>query len=324
MLSIGPYRMLSQCSDRDGTFVILAIDHRGNLLADLEKTLKRPATYADVVAFKTSVIRHLGDAASAILLDPDYGLPALTAGAIPGNVGLLAPLEVTDYTIHPSRRALQFIPDWSVARLRQAGFSAAKLLIYFNPAASNVQQQTDIVDSVVEQCRQQGVPLFLEPVTYSPDPERPWSGPERRQAIIETARHFTQRGVDVLKLEFPADMDQEKDWESALAELNAVCTVPWTLLSAGVPFETFLKQAALACVAGASGVIAGRALWSEALLLQGEAREQFLAGTARDRMRQLAAICRASGQPWTSKHQPPVIKEGWYREESRQPGPTNG
>src|ERR671937_945075 len=102
MCSLGVYRRLTQCSGADGTFTILALDHRDNLIAELQKH-HGAIDYEHVVDFKTSVAR-LAEGATAVLIDPDYGARALTCGAIPGDVGALAPLEVTDYRPHPSQR----------------------------------------------------------------------------------------------------------------------------------------------------------------------------------------------------------------------------
>lgn len=310
---VGVYRGLGLCSD-EGRFSILALDHRANLVAEMQKYQTTPVTYDQVVAFKLSVLRQLSRETSAILIDPDYGLPGLAQGVIPGQVGMLAPLEVTDYTHDPGQRAFRPIPGWDVATLKRAGFSGAKLLLYYHPEAANRRLQTEIVERAVESCRAQQVPLFFEPITYALDPAQPLMGAERTQVAVETARHFSGLGVDVLKLEFPTDAVDESTWPSALGALNAVCSIPWTLLSAGVPYDRFERQARAACQAGASGIIAGRAVWAEAIPFQGEAREAFLREVAQDRMRRLTAICRDFGASWMERYPPLNIREGWYRE----------
>jgi tagatose 1,6-diphosphate aldolase len=316
MSSVGIFRSLTQCGNPDGTFNVLAIDHRDNLVAELQKHSSTPVDYAAVVNFKNSVIRHMSASASAVLTDPDYGFPAIINGDLPGNIGLIAPLEVTNYNPHPSQRKTVFIPGWNVAKLKANGCSGAKLLVYFHPEASNANAQTELVDSVVELCQKHDVPLFLEPVGYSLDPATPLSNLERRQIVIESARLFSRRGADILKVEFPLDVAQEPDesvWREALYELNAACIVPWTLLSGGVSFETFLRQTELACEAGSSGVMVGRAVWAEATALHGEARDNFLKTTGADRMARLAAAC-ATGSDWKTRHTPPPVNEGWYKE----------
>lgn len=311
---IGVFRALGQCSD--DVFSILALDHRANLIADLQKHQTTPVTYDEVVAFKTAVLRHLSRHTTAVLIDPDYGLPGLAQGVIPAHIGMLAPLEVTDYTANPAKRAFRPIPGWDVAKLKQAGFNGAKLLLYFHPDAPNAHLQTEIVERTIEACRAQQVPLFLEPIIYPLDPTQLLTGAERTAVMVETARHFSRPGVDVLKLEFPTDSSDETTWQAALHALNAACSVPWTLLSAGVPYEQFERQAQAACKAGASGIIAGRAVWADAIPLKGHERDGFLREVGSERMQRLTAICREHGVSWTHRHPPLVITEGWYRETS--------
>jgi tagatose 1,6-diphosphate aldolase len=122
-------------------------------------------------------------------------------------------------------------------------------------------------------------------------------------------------GVDVLKLQFPFDPAHSHDqalWRAACEEVNAACSVPWTILSGGVAYETFVRQVEIACQAGASGVIAGRAVWNEAVSLQGEARAHFLSQVAHARIQQLASICAAAAAPWQSRVVAPKPELDWY------------
>ena len=120
-LSVAKFRHLTECSNRHGDFNILAIDHRDNLVAEMQKQSGFKVDYSAVVSFKRSVIRHLSSPATAVLTDPDYGFPSILDGALPGNIGLIAPLEVTNYNPHPSKRATTLIPGWDVAKLKASG-----------------------------------------------------------------------------------------------------------------------------------------------------------------------------------------------------------
>lgn len=313
MSTIGIHRALAQLSDARGTFSILAVDHRDNLIADLQKHRHTAVTPADVVAFKRSVAR-MADVASAVLLDPDYGMPSVAAGAIPGRVGLLAPLEVTDYRPHPSQRQPRLIPNWGVGKLRAAGISGAKLLIYYHPDAADAAEKTALVDRLAAECATAGVPLFLEPIAYSLDPAAKLSAADHRRVVIESARHFSPRGPSIMKMEFPVDASErdERVWAEALQELDAACVTPWALLSAGVAWDTFLRQAIAACQHGASGVIAGRAIWAEAAALDGAERDAFIDTVARRRLEQLASLANALATPWTKRVKPLDLAPGWY------------
>ncbi|MCI0713153.1 MAG: tagatose 1,6-diphosphate aldolase [Chloroflexi bacterium] len=301
MLQIGKYRHLTQCSTENGHFVILAIDHRANLKEKLDAVAPTPLTDGQFTAFKVQVMSQLLDHASAVLIDPVYGLEAgIRSQVITGRHGLLAPLEVTDYDLHPSQRTMKYIENWGVAAIKANGGNGVKLLLTYHPDSPDASQKQDEVARIVADCETYQIPFFLEPIAYSLDPNVPLTSAERRDVVVRSAARFSSSGVDVLKVEFPAlPADDETYWESALAELDDACgDVPWALLSAGVNYDTFLRQVGMACTAGASGVIVGRTIWSDAIKLQGSERETFLKTTAKQRMAFLASTCAKYGHDW--------------------------
>ncbi|MEL7236539.1 MAG: hypothetical protein AAGK74_18695, partial [Chloroflexota bacterium] len=101
-------------------------------------------------------------------------------------------------------------------------------------------------------------------------------------------------------------------WCDACKALNDACTVPWALLSAGVNYETFARQAKVACESGASGVIVGRAVWAEAVEQQGSERETFVTTTARERMQSLADICCEHATPYYECITLPDAAPDWF------------
>jgi tagatose 1,6-diphosphate aldolase len=105
-------------------------------------------------------------------------------------------------------------------------------------------------------------------------------------------------------------MDEES-WESACAELDAEIPVPWVILSAGVNFDTFVRQAEVACRAGASGVLAGRAVWKESVGMSLDERRIFYATVAARRLADLKEVVDSYGRPW---REPSVASSGsdWY------------
>ena len=141
---------------------------------------------------------------------------------------------------------------------------------------------------------------------------------QRRAVVVETAQRLVPLGVDVLKAEFPVDVTEEPDegvWRAACEQLSAACSAPWVLLSAGVAFDTFLRQSRIACDAGASGVMVGRAVWNEAVTQDQQARNHFLRTTALERMRRLRALCDALGRPFSEIYDQPKARHGWYRDD---------
>lgn len=317
MTTPGKYRRITRAATEAGHFVVLAIDHRLNVLEGLERARGKPLTDHEFTGFKREVIEALMPAgASALLTDPEYGIaPGLAEGWLPARAGLLAPLEETDYTLHPSQRTFRAIPGWSPAAIQRLGADGVKLLVYYHPEAADAAHQREDVMRAVEACAAADIPLYLEPIAFSPDPSRKLPPAELTDVVVSSASLFSGLGIDVLKSEFPVDVAEQPDeavWRAGLTRLDDACTVPWALLSAGAPYATFVRQTALACEAGASGVIVGRAVWAEAVLLPPAERRAFLQTTGRERMAELAAICTSSGRDFRQRiSPPPPFGPGW-------------
>lgn len=145
---------------------------------------------------------------------------------------------------------------------------------------------------------------------------------QKEEIVIETARQITALPIDVLKAEFPADMKFNNDGVSLLRlcrALDAASRVPWVLLSAGVDIETFCTQVEIACEAGASGFLGGRAIWQEVMPMTDAAkRAQFYRSTVTGRFQRLNDIVVKHGRPWYRKYGAGTnelisTSEEWYR-----------
>lgn len=283
-------------------FVILALDHRDTLIADLQRSQVEPVTREDVIEFKRAVINALPNAYS-LLLDPDYGLPALARAErfIKDDDGthlqhrqVIAPLEVTDYV----SKTQQMIPGWGVELIEAAGLEGAKLLLHCDENdPGRMARAIQLAEGAAEECERFGLPLFLEPITM-----REPTG----EQVASLARQFAPY-ADVLKLQIPTDL-------GSLPIIHEACgTVPWTVLSGGVPFELFLEQAEAAYQAGASGVIAGRSVWGEAVALRGEERQAWLKQTADGRFLDLALTAEEHCRPAAALLPAPLLDDGWYK-----------
>ncbi len=306
--SLGKWRRLQQAASPQGAFTVLAIDHRGPLRRRLAHAPGVGDSDAAMGSLKQDVVRSLGPVATAVLLDPELGLEACVRSRIlPGCAGLLVALD-TGSTGDPAVLRTGLVDGWSPERIARSGACGVKLLVYYHPAAAEAAAVRDLVRDVAAACDRAEVPLYLEPLSYRPgEPMRPLTSPERRQVVVETARSLAPFGVDVLKAEFPINPSDEPDeavWQAACRELDAACPIPWVILSAGVSEEVFFRQAAIACAAGASGVIAGRVLWNEAVVADLTARRQFLDTTAIDRLRCLRVLCDEHARPFWQSTQP--------------------
>jgi tagatose 1,6-diphosphate aldolase len=310
-----------------------AIDHRGALKRALNEKNPDAVSYQDIVDFKLDLCQAVAPFASAILLDPEYGAgQAIAAGLLPGPKGLLVSMEKTGYSGDSTARITELLPGWSVKKAKRMGASAVKLLTYFRPDLKDVaSKQLDLVARLADQCLEEDIAFLVEPVSYPiEEKERINQGGTSSKKfaeikpglVIETARQITTLPIDVLKAEFPADIKFEQDEEKLLRfcrELNQASRLPWVLLSAGVDFNSFRKQVEVACKAGASGFLAGRALWQEGAQIRSrEERMNFFRNTAASRLKELAEIADSYGKPWYSrlgaengKFAP--LAEGWYR-----------
>jgi len=316
-LSIGKLRGLQQCATPRGGFAVMALDHRNNLRHAFQPHSLDPASDTEITLFKGEVVEALAPVSSAVLLDPELSAAQCIArNKLSGRTGLIVALEATGYVGDPQARRSQVLPGWSVAQAKRMGASAIKLLVYYHPDSPKAAEIEALVQQVADECIQQELALFLEPLSYSLDPaKKKVASEERRYVVIETARRLIVPGVDVLKAEFPLDIGVEPDervWREACAELSQVSGVPWVLLSASASYETYVQQVIVACQAGASGVAAGRAVWQEAPTLNVETREKFLRNTAAQRMMRLTELVDALARPWTEFFAVPVVTSQWY------------
>jgi tagatose 1,6-diphosphate aldolase len=326
-ISIGKLRGLQQLADSKGMMTMCAIDHRGALKRALNEKNPDAVSYQDMVDFKLDLCQAVAPFASAILLDPEYGAgQAIAAGLLAGPKGLLVSMEKTGYSGDSTARITDLLPGWSVKKAKKMGASAVKLLIYFRPDLKDVaSKQLDLMARLADQCVEEDIAFLVEPVSY-PIEKAGTSSKKfaeiKPDLVIETARQITALPVDVLKAEFPADIKFEQDEGKLLGlcrELNRASRLPWVLLSAGVDFNSFRKQVKIACKAGASGFLAGRALWQEGAQIRSrDERMNFFQNTAAPRLKELAEIADSFGKPWYSrlgaengKFAP--VTEGWYR-----------
>jgi tagatose 1,6-diphosphate aldolase len=316
-ISIGKLRGLQQCTSPRGTFTCLALDHRQNLRRALNPPDPGSVSDLDLTRFKMDVTAALAGSATAVLLDPQFSAAqAIASGILPGHIPLVVAVESTGYGGEPTARQSQILPGWSVEKAKRMGASMIKLLVYFHPDSPTAGEIEAFVRQVAEECTRLDFGLMLEPLSYSLVADKKLSSVEKRHVVTETACRLTFPGVDVLKAEFPLEIAAdplESEWAKACEEISSASRVPWILLSAAVDYDTYLRQVKVACQAGASGCAVGRAVWQEAIGLNGEARTTFLREVARPRLETLADLCSDLGRPWTDFHTPPDITPDWYK-----------
>ena len=226
-LTPGRWRGLKATSTSEHVFTIMAFDQRGSYA----KMLPPDSSYEHAVAIKSEVVGQLSPYTSAVLLDADYGL--LPAMQMHRNSGLLMALEKSGYTGDSTMRRADFDPDWTVAKMRKAGAAAVKLLIYYHPDSGALAEEIEgAISDILQDCHVQDLPLFVEPMSYSLDPDVATDSEEfaetKPAVVIETAKRISALGVDILKLEFPMNAKyhgEETEWLKACETVSEVSTV---------------------------------------------------------------------------------------------------
>ena len=288
-LTPGKLKGLKAVSNQQGVIAAAAMDQRGSLQKSIakEKGIDPKAVTPEMMGeFKAAVTKILTPYASAILLDPEFGLGAAKARS--SNAGLLLAYEKTGYDTNMAGRFPDLLYDWSVLRLKNAGADCIKILLYYTPyedALTNDRKRV-WVERIGAECIAHDIPFFLEFVTYHPDVADE-KGPDfaklKPHAVIDAMREFSkpQYGVDVLKVEVPVNThyvegtkyfkgpaaQSRKEALDFYREAAAVATKPFIYLSAGVSNAQFIENLELAAEAGVkfNGVLCGRATWKEGI-----------------------------------------------------------
>ena len=288
-LSPGKLKHMKALSNKNGVIAAAAMDQRGSLqksLATAKGVDQKAVTPEMMSEFKTIVSRVLTPHASAILLDPEFGLDAAKARA--SNAGLLLAYEESGYDNTKPGRLPDLLPHVSVKRIVDWGADAVKILLYYSPF--DEAPVNDIKHAFIErigaECDTYDIPFFCEFVGYDPKGASE-KGVEyakiKPKVVIGAMKEFSkpQYRVDVLKVEVPINAEfvegssvykGEKAYTRAEAlahyrEAAAVAAKPFIYLSAGVGNAQFVENLAMATEAGTdySGVLCGRATWKDGM-----------------------------------------------------------
>ncbi|MEL7562299.1 tagatose 1,6-diphosphate aldolase [Dehalogenimonas sp. 4OHTPN] len=323
-LSPGKARGLRQISGAGGRFTMAAMDHRGSLEHEL-CAASAQGCYNDMADFKMDLCAALAPHASAVLLDPIFGAAqAISRDVLPKSAGLLVSVEATGYQGDQTARRSRILDGWGVAKIKRLGASAVKMLTYFRPDSGDLAaDQLELVAEVAKECQKHDIPFLVEPVSYPLQGESAAAFASKKTSIVvETARLMTGLPIDVLKAEFPADISLNSDDKAltdACRSLDAAASKPWVILSGGASYEVFRRQVEFACRAGASGFLAGRALWQEAVAIGNRIeRRRFLETVAARRLMEISSFAETLGQPWYQKiglagDQLFDVNAEWYR-----------
>jgi len=284
-LTPGKLSGLKHVSNDHGVIAAAAMDQRGSLQKALAKEKGGEVTDAMMEEFKSLVTEVLTPHASAILLDPEWGLPASKRRA--KNAGLLLAYEKTGYDKTGPGRLGDLLDHWSARRLKEAGADCVKILLYytpFDPQGVNDKKHA-WVERIGDECRANDIPFFLEFVGYEEGADEKGFeyAKKKPQIVIESMKEFCKDryGVDVLKVEVPVNMKfvegsgvyagqkaySKQEAADLFRKAAGVTTKPFIYLSAGVSNKEFTEALETAAQAGVkfNGVLCGRATWKDGI-----------------------------------------------------------
>lgn len=331
IISEGKLKSLEAVSNENGVITAAAMDQRGSLQKSIAKAKgvsDREVTPAMMSEFKIAVSKILTPYASAILLDPEFGLPASRARS--KNAGLLLAYEKTGYDATGAGRIPTFLDGYSAKRLREEGADCVKVLLYYSPFDDPKvnERKHQIMERVGKECEEEDIAFFLEFVGYDP------KGGEAKDlayakikpdVVIKSMEEFSKDKyrVDVLKVEMPIDVKFLKgskafngteavyDWEEAKAifKRQDQCTKkPFIYLSAGVSDDIFRESLELAISTGVNfaGVLCGRATWKDGIPVYGKEGVKGLEAWLLDRgvknIKALNAVLAKGAKPWYARY----------------------
>jgi tagatose 1,6-diphosphate aldolase len=326
-MSPGKLMGLRRVTDSNGRFKVLACDQNNSFVRMISEARGRQARPEELVEAKSDITEVLGEAASAVLLDVVYGArQALNSGALPRSAGLLIRLEASK----PAGSPGEVEPGWSVAQIKRFGADGVKLLVYLDTEdAPATDSQIEFVRKIHDECQQEDILLLVEELSYprkqaGEDKSSPSYLERQPSNAIESVKRLGPV-CDVLKVEFPGHLPTmgRDRCRANLEQLDRAALRPWVLLSAGVDFDAFLPQVEMAMKAGASGIMAGRAIFKEYFLPDTrEERLKFLKKTARKRWERVCDLVDEYATPWqdrlgiTREDLASQVVIGWYRESS--------
>jgi tagatose 1,6-diphosphate aldolase len=284
-LTPGKLAGMKAVSDKRGVIAAAAMDQRGSLQKALAKDKGGNIGDRELEEFKSLVAEVLTPHASAILLDPEWGIPASKRRA--KNAGLLMAYEKTGYDKTGAGRLPDLLDNWSVRRLKEVGTDCIKILLYYTPF--DTKEINDIkhawVERIGDECRANDIPFFLEFVGYEEgaDEKGPEYSKKKPEVVTASMAEFTKDryGVDVMKVEVPINMKyvegsrafggtklySKQEAMDFFRRSADVATKPFIYLSAGVSNQEFTESLELAAEAGTrfSGVLCGRATWKDGI-----------------------------------------------------------
>ncbi|MCG8336144.1 MAG: tagatose 1,6-diphosphate aldolase [Proteobacteria bacterium] len=281
-LSAGKLWCFRRLADKNGLFKMTAVDQRPPIMNLVkEKKGVAEASYQDVSDVKALLTKTLAPSSTAMLLDPIWAYPNAIQHVDPAQ-GLLITLEEHDFLDTEKGRISTEIVDWSVEKIKRIGADGVKFLAWYRPDADPAlcDYQHKLVEKIGNACKKHDICFLLEMLVYplpgDSDQTKEYveHASKHPQNVVDSLKAFADPafGVDIFKLESPVPGSTVPEPGSPGAaecqewfnQLDQISQVPWVMLSAGADMKTFKNILTYAYNAGASGYLAGRAIWWQA------------------------------------------------------------
>jgi sulfofructosephosphate aldolase len=274
-----------------GRFLMVAMDQRESLRALLSQHHGPTVDDERMKSFKLAVARELAPHASGFLIDRHYAYDELVAQRhVPPSCGLVLAADALEQPPGGVVEDTDLDDGVDAGAAANDGVVALKLLLIWRDDDER-ERRVRTATRFVELARAHGLLSVLEAVVRAND---------RDGAIVEAARELAAVGPDLYKCEVPLHGRGEPDEiERRAREIDAVLDCPWVVLSQGVEPDEFPAAVAAACRGGASGMLAGRALWTS--VLAAEDPTELLRERSVPRLRELGEIVDRFGRPWQEK-----------------------
>jgi sulfofructosephosphate aldolase len=272
---------------------MVAMDQRESLRTMLAEH-GHPATDDRLAAFKVAVCRELSPHASALLVDSEYGWfeRIIDEGLVAEGCGLIMAVDALDQQPGEIVEDTSLDRDVEVAAAAARGVDALKLLVIWRDDDRR-GERVEMSQAFAQLAHEHGLLAVLEPVVRVPQQER-------EEAIVAAAAELSVTGCDLYKCQVPlggkGDPAETTRWAR---EIDAVTACPWVVLSQGVDPADFPAAVEAACKGGASGMLAGRAVWTATL--DAEDPTELLRGVSVPRLAELGAIVDTHARPWQDK-----------------------
>jgi tagatose-1,6-bisphosphate aldolase len=289
-MTTAEFRGYQQICGPNGAVMVIACDQRGGMRKLLADDAAAQAEINETVLgdTKSDIVQYLASAAACVLLDPVCALPRVVDdGVLPRDVALLIGLDASGFDVTAEGyRISKLVPGIGARRVRELGGTGGKIMVYLRPDKPDANtQNVTLLRRCIEDFGREDLLLVVEFLTYALPGENaaeyatnvPW-------LVNEGCRISLDCGSKVLKIPYPGTA-------AACADVTKLAgPAPWAVLSAGVDHATFLEQVEIAMQNGASGVIAGRALWKDCISLDRAVQRDKLQTIAVPRLRQIQGI----------------------------------